>query len=85
MRYAGRHSGRRARLLVALERRVVFTIVEQRAAAPVYDYWRTRFEAEGSRLAPLAAASSGAVLAALLGAKQQQRLRRLPFRWWGAA
>lgn len=46
MRYAQRHSGRSPRLLVALERRIVFTFREAAERAPAFDYWRTLFEEE---------------------------------------
>ncbi len=45
MRYARRHSGRSPRLLVAMERRICFTMTDQAVRAPAYDYWRTLFEA----------------------------------------
>lgn len=44
MRYAARH-GRSLRLLVALERRVNFTLADLEARAPSYDFWRTLFRA----------------------------------------
>ena len=47
MRYARRHSGRSPQLLVAMERRVCFTMSDTPGVrAPAYDFWRTLFEAE---------------------------------------
>ncbi|KAL4859497.1 Methyltransferase-like protein 22 [Chlorella vulgaris] len=44
MRYAQHASGRPPRLLVALERRIVFTLTEMEARAPAYEYWRSLFK-----------------------------------------
>ncbi|KAL4430876.1 hypothetical protein ABPG75_006132 [Micractinium tetrahymenae] len=52
MQYAARHSGHSPRLLVALERRIVFTLREAAERAPAFDYLRTLFEedrAEGQQ------------------------------------
>ena len=48
MQYAERHSGRSPRLLVALERRIVFTLRDAAERAPAFDYWQTLFEEGGT-------------------------------------
>lgn len=72
MRYARRHSGRSPRLLVGLERRVVFTLTDREApSAPAYEYWRTLFR----EVAPPAAAADSTVhcQAGIASLQQQQR------------
>lgn len=55
MRYARRHSGRSPRLLVALERRICFTLADLDVRAPAYDCWRRLFHAAGEETAAQAA------------------------------
>lgn len=71
MRHAQRHSGRSPRLLVGLERRVCFTLVDQAARAPAYDYWRTLFEAVEDEAAAAAAAETEAACTGGGGPKQR--------------
>jgi hypothetical protein len=66
MRYAWRRRGTSPRLLVALERRVVFTLTDTAPRAPAYDYWRTLFR-EVPRLSKRATAGSVPAAAAQHG------------------
>ena len=66
MRHAQGRRGRSPRLLVGLERRVVFTLTDMAARAPAYDHWRTLFAVE--REPPRAAGAEPAALAGAVDA-----------------
>lgn len=81
MRHVQQHGGHSPRLLVGLERRVVFTLTDMAARAPAYDHWRSLFEAverEPPRAAAAAAVAPAAAVASAATCAAQPRALPAP-------